>query len=65
MNLTEIEKRSALWLKMSEHYTSRLAELRLLNDGEKNEAETAKLRGRIAEVKQLLALAEADPGFEG
>ena len=58
MKLTDEERRSALWRKLSAHAESRLQSLRIQNDGDKDAAETAKLRGRIAEVKVFLALGE-------
>lgn len=60
--MTHDEKHSALWLKMRDHYTMMLARLRETNDGRgMPEADTAFLRGRIAQVKEFLAL-EKDPG---
>lgn len=54
--LTIEERRSPLWRKLAEHYESRLESLRNQNDGDRVDVETAKLRGRIAEVKLLLSL---------
>ena len=50
------ERRSPLWRKIAEHYEEKLQVLRQQNDGDRSEAETSKLRGRIAEVKLMLAL---------
>lgn len=56
MTLTELERQSAVWVKVSEELKSRLTSARLKNDGELNEIDTARLRGRIFELKSLLAL---------
>ena len=58
-NLTHEEKTSPLWHKLKEHYESRLARLREENDGPLDDVETAKLRGKIAEVRSLLKLESA------
>lgn len=47
---------STTWLKISAHYTARLARLRKKNDQQLTPEQTAKLRGEIAEVRNLLAL---------
>lgn len=52
------EVESPLWRKLEGMLTARLNSLRKQNDGEHDERRTAKLRGRIAEVKFLLALAD-------
>jgi len=61
--LTEQEIASQLWMRLAEHYTKRLAELRARNDNDLTEADTAKLRGRIREVQILLALANPAPAI--
>lgn len=62
MTLTPNDRASALWLKLRAHMADRLETLRAMNDGELEPIATAKLRGRIAEVKNLLALDEDDEG---
>ena len=57
MNLTRLEQSSSVWLKLQAHVNERIDTLRSQNDGELSEVVTAKLRGRIAELKQILALA--------
>lgn len=52
--LTVGDRLSPLWAKVSKHLEARLHSLRCQNDGDKNTEETAKLRGRIAEIKALL-----------
>ena len=47
---------SRLWQRMRAHLETRLAVLRQENDGSSDELTTAKRRGRIAEIKELLAL---------
>lgn len=56
MKLTKEERLSAVWLKISAHYEARLQALRQKNDGNLTAEETAKVRGRIAEAKAILAL---------
>lgn len=56
MILTIEERRSPLWRKLAEHYESRLESLRNQNDGDRTDVDTAKLRGRISEVKLMLSL---------
>ena len=58
MTLTELERQSAVWTKVSEELNSRLTSARLRNDGELNEIETARLRGQIFVLKSLLALGD-------
>lgn len=50
------ERNSALIKKLAKYYEDRLDSLRTRNDGDLSETETAKYRGRIAEVKAFLAL---------
>lgn len=52
---------SPLWDMLVKHQRARLESLRAQNDADKSSEETAKLRGRIAEVKAFLALAEDSP----
>lgn len=54
--LTTEEKQSPLWRGLLAHWEDRLAQLRTQNDGAKTEAETANLRGRIAQVKADIAM---------
>jgi hypothetical protein len=46
------------WRKIKEHFTERLQELREENDAPLPENETNKKRGRIAEAKYVLSLAD-------
>lgn len=52
------EVQSPIWQKLVTHANRRLAVLRGRNDGDLDERKTAKLRGRIAELKVFLALGE-------
>lgn len=54
--LTSFERQSPVWRKLMERFEARLHNLRAMNDGPKDAAETAELRGRIAEIKALLAM---------
>lgn len=56
MTLDKLESQSAVWLKLKEHIESRLSQLRMQNDGDLSDIETARLRGRVAMCKELLAL---------
>ena len=59
--LTTEDLHSATWLKLRAHYTAELAKQRARNDGKLSVEDTAKLRGRIATIKELLALEHPDP----
>lgn len=52
--LNDLERKSELWLKLKKHYEERLAQMRRKNDNDLNERDTAELRGRIKEIKELL-----------
>ena len=59
--LTPADKRSPLWLDLAEHLNKRLADARADNDHSKSVEKTEHLRGRIFELKALLALADDRP----
>lgn len=61
MKISDIDKASQLWSDLSEYLTSRLQALRQQNDSRLTETETAALRGRIAEIKDMLRLGEDRP----
>lgn len=50
------EKNHALWLRVEEILKYRLEMYRKQNDAPLDERQTARLRGRIAELKDLLGL---------
>lgn len=56
MIITDQDKHSAVWVKLKQHFQDRIEMLRLKNDGEIDEKMTQKLRGRIAELKELIDL---------
>ena len=56
LRLTYEEQRCSLHTKLMMYLDEQLYGLRKQNDGDKSVEETAKLRGRIAEVKSLQAL---------
>lgn len=60
MTLTNIERSSTAWLKLRDEINNRIGLLRVKNDGDLTEVETARLRGRIAALKDLVAWGEPD-----
>lgn len=56
-----MEAQSQLWLKLKKHMQGRIDVLRAKNDGDLDTTETARLRGRIAAIKELIALEESSP----
>ncbi len=58
--LTQEERHSSLAIKMEKYLSARIDGLRKQNDGDRNAEETAKLRGRIAELKILRDLLITD-----
>lgn len=61
INLTAIEKESALWKRIEREASDRLAELRIQNDGNLDANQTAKVRGQISMCKEVLNWATIDP----
>lgn len=51
--LSEVERNSPLWRRLSEHMKERVAAKRRANDAPQSNEDTALLRGRIAELKYL------------
>lgn len=58
------DRQSPTWRKLVKHYEQRLRELRAKNDNDLDAISTAKLRGAIREVTNLLALGDQDPATE-
>lgn len=56
MKLTEEQLRDPLWQAIRKEYEAKLVMLRKQNDADKSDIETAKLRGKIIEIKELLRL---------
>lgn len=59
--LDDLERASAAWLKLEKHLHSRIDALRRMNDTSRDPAATEKIRGRIAELKDLLAQVRPAP----
>lgn len=56
--LTDVEKKSAVWLKLQAHLEARLLAARARNDAPLTPEQTQKLRGEIAALKEFLRLGE-------
>lgn len=54
--LSDGERSHPLWQRLEAHMKDQLGKLRAQNDKIQTEAETAALRGRIAEVKRIISL---------
>jgi len=52
------------WSAVKEYCESRLAEMRVENDNDASETETAKLRGMIAFSKEILDLEKNEQNIE-
>lgn len=61
--LTPAEQQTDLWKKIKSILEERLELHRKKNDSSQPESDTAKLRGRIAEVKFLLDLDSPEPAL--
>ena len=59
--LLPADRMNPLWLALSRHMNERLAGLRQQNDASLPIEATQQVRGRIAQIKELLALAEDKP----
>lgn len=58
-----IDFQSETWRAIEDRANLRLEELRKRNDGDLSAEQTAKVRGRIAELKDLLTLAQPAPAL--
>jgi hypothetical protein len=58
INFNDADRNSSTWNKIRRHYEARLETMRRKNDGVLTPEETARLRGRIAEIKNLLAIGD-------
>ena len=54
--LTPVDRASPVWRRLMDHMETRLAQHRAQNDGDKDAAATARLRGQISELKYLMSL---------
>ncbi len=61
IQLAKIEKESAAWRKIMEQIDERIAQLMNQLCGDIDERKANKLRGAIAELKELRASNEEDP----
>ena len=52
------DRTNPLWMRLEAHLQQTLAELRVLNDASLPPERTENTRGRIAQIKALLALAD-------
>lgn len=59
MKLDHNDRTSQLWAKLTAHWNKRIEELRYQLEGDRSDIDTAKLRGRIAEIRANLALIKA------
>jgi len=57
---TANELGSTAWAKLHSYIDSRISALRIKNDAELDELATARLRGQIVALKNLLALGNPD-----
>ena len=60
MNIQNHEVTSALWVKLREHYLARLDLYRTKLEGSLSHEESLVLRGRIKEIRSLLALEQSE-----
>lgn len=58
MVLERSDFKTTTWKRLSELLNERLFDLRKMNDQQHEPIKTATIRGQIAEVKRILALAE-------
>ena len=58
--LTEHEKKSPVWEKLKSHIEARMTTHRSRLEGDLSELETAKLRGKLAECREILKIGD-DP----
>ena len=56
--LSRADRESPTWLKLKAHLETKLQSLREKNDHPQDAEQTARLRGRIAEVKECVALGD-------
>lgn len=64
LKLEEHEINSPLWQKLKKHYETKLDSLRAANDGDSTEIQTARRRGRIQEIKNILSAGIAEQAEE-
>lgn len=55
---------SPTWLRLKKHFESRLEYWRMKNDGRHDAIETARIRGRIAQITAFMALGDSQAPTE-
>jgi hypothetical protein len=65
MHLNREDFQTEVWKRLTQTLRQRLEELRELNDVHATPERTAAIRGQIAEVKKILALADEAGASEG
>lgn len=63
MKITEFESQTAVWQKVAKELTERLEILRAKNDNNLEPLETARLRGQIAQVREILSWSNPAPAI--
>ena len=58
LDFTDTDRHSAGGQKLTKYLEARLSQLRIRNDVERSDEQTANLRGRIAEIKKLFEFCE-------
>lgn len=62
--LSQSDRQSEIWRRLYAELTKRLNVRREENDGQLDEAQTARVRGHIECIKDLLALGDEPPPFQ-
>lgn len=62
--ISEFEAKGGTWLRVKAHLERRLALMRAKNDASMGIEKTERLRGRIQEIKNLMALDKPTPPAE-
>lgn len=62
--LNTAEKQTALWIKIKAHLEARLETCRKQNDGDADAVQTAKMRGRILEIKSFFGAGKPTAEFD-
>lgn len=62
--LTKADYHNPTWLKIKEHLNERLNSARAKNDASLDSEATARLRGRISELKYLIDLDQPSPSID-
>lgn len=65
LRLTPQERTDRVWSLIEQELKGELDTLRRKNDADLTPEQTAKLRGRIAQIKELLAIASEEPVDRG